>query len=117
MSTHLDAFQRALCHPIAHQRPTPDFFSGALLGNGGLGAVVCTRPEKRCGPDWHGDYHMNDNARDIEMADVHADESYSQRFDRVEIAVTNTLENMLYGAGNLAGLLGPVILVTGTAKS
>jgi hypothetical protein len=32
-------------HPIVRDRPGPDFFEGALLGNGGLGAVVTTRPD------------------------------------------------------------------------
>jgi hypothetical protein len=30
---------------ITHTGPAPDFFEGALLGNGGLGAVVTTRPD------------------------------------------------------------------------
>jgi alpha-L-fucosidase 2 len=30
---------------ISHIGPAPDFFEGALLGNGGLGAVVTTRPD------------------------------------------------------------------------
>jgi hypothetical protein len=30
---------------ISHTGPAPDFFEGALLGNGGLGAVVTTRPD------------------------------------------------------------------------
>lgn len=30
---------------ITHQGAAPDFFEGALLGNGGLGAVVTTRPD------------------------------------------------------------------------
>ena len=32
-------------HSIIGDRPAPDFFAGALLGNGGLGFVVCTRPD------------------------------------------------------------------------
>jgi hypothetical protein len=32
-------------HPVVRERPGPDFFEGALLGNGGLGAVVTTRPD------------------------------------------------------------------------
>jgi alpha-L-fucosidase 2 len=30
---------------ITHEGAAPDFFEGALLGNGGLGAVVTTRPD------------------------------------------------------------------------
>lgn len=32
-------------HSLIHDGPAPDFFEGALIGNGGLGAVVCTRPD------------------------------------------------------------------------
>jgi hypothetical protein len=35
------SFERARQHPIMHEGPAPDFFEGALIGNGGLGAVVC----------------------------------------------------------------------------
>lgn len=41
----LDPVARAGSHPIIRERPGPDFFEGALLGNGGLGAVVTTRPD------------------------------------------------------------------------
>ncbi|MFZ4861113.1 glycosyl hydrolase family 95 catalytic domain-containing protein [Sphingobacterium sp. Mn56C] len=36
---------RASLHGIHIDRAAPDFFSGALLGNGALGAVVTTRPD------------------------------------------------------------------------
>ena len=38
-------FELARRHVIKHDKPAPDFFSGALLGNGGLGVVVTTRPD------------------------------------------------------------------------
>ncbi|MCX5771067.1 MAG: hypothetical protein NTZ09_12470, partial [Candidatus Hydrogenedentes bacterium] len=41
----VDPVARAGLHPILRDRPGPDFFEGALLGNGGLGAVVTTRPD------------------------------------------------------------------------
>jgi hypothetical protein len=41
----LDPLAVAATHPIVFDRPGPTFFSGALLGNGGLGAVVCTRAD------------------------------------------------------------------------
>ncbi len=37
--------QRAARHPIRRESPAVNFFEGAVLGNGGLGAVVCTRPD------------------------------------------------------------------------
>ena len=36
---------RARQHNIRHDGPAPGFFDGALLGNGGLGVVVTTRPD------------------------------------------------------------------------
>jgi alpha-L-fucosidase 2 len=36
---------RAHLHAIEHEGPAEDFFEGALLGNGGLGCVVTTRPD------------------------------------------------------------------------
>lgn len=41
----LDPLAIAASHPIVYNEPGPTFFTGALLGNGGLGAVVCTRPD------------------------------------------------------------------------
>src|SRR5262249_23519105 len=37
--------ERAARHPIVHDGPAVDFFAGALLGNGALGAGVTTRPD------------------------------------------------------------------------
>lgn len=32
-------------HAIEHKGPAVNFFEGGVLGNGGLGAIVCTRPD------------------------------------------------------------------------
>ncbi len=37
--------ERAALHPIDMPKPAQDFFEGGLLGNGGMGVVVCTRPD------------------------------------------------------------------------
>lgn len=37
--------EQAKRHAIVYDKPAPDFFEGALMGNGGLGAVVTTRPD------------------------------------------------------------------------
>ena len=37
------SFERAKLHPVTSDRPAPDFFEGALLGNGAMGVVVTTR--------------------------------------------------------------------------
>lgn len=44
-SVTLDPVSKARNHPIIRKGPAVDFFEGALLGNGGLGAVVTTRPD------------------------------------------------------------------------
>jgi hypothetical protein len=39
------SYETAKLHPLVFNRPAPDFFEGALLGNGGMGVVVTTRPD------------------------------------------------------------------------
>jgi hypothetical protein len=52
---------------ISQAGPAPDFFEGALLGNGGLGAVVTTRPDAVV-------VHFGHNeVWDIRVAEDHAD--------------------------------------------
>jgi hypothetical protein len=41
----INSFDQAKLHPIIRNSPAPDFFEGALIGNGGMGIVVCTRPD------------------------------------------------------------------------
>lgn len=41
----INAVNQAKQHPIIRNSPAPDFFEGALIGNGGMGVVVCTRPD------------------------------------------------------------------------
>ena len=43
--SRLDPLERAGRHPIERDGPAVRFFEGALLGNGGLGAVVMLRPD------------------------------------------------------------------------
>jgi hypothetical protein len=45
MTTTFVLFERAKQHPIALDKPAANFFEDALLGNGGLGVVVTTRPD------------------------------------------------------------------------
>lgn len=62
----LDAWARAGRHAIALDKPAVRFFEGALLGNGGLGAVVCTRPDAIIA-------HFGHNA----VWDIRVDESHA----------------------------------------
>jgi len=41
----VSSVKQAKKHPIVSTKPAIDFFEGAILGNGGLGAVVTTRPD------------------------------------------------------------------------
>ncbi len=41
----LPSFEIAKEHTLYYDKPAPDFFEGALLGNGGMGVVVTTRPD------------------------------------------------------------------------
>lgn len=72
-------FSRAQHHPITLNKPAVDFFSGALLGNGGLGAVVTTRPDAVVIRFGHN------NVWDIRVAEDHAGEigTFAEIFERV----------------------------------
>ena len=65
--SRLNAFERASRHPISRDKPAVDFFEGALLGNGGLGAVVTTRP------DAVAIHFGHNNVWDIRIAEDHKD--------------------------------------------
>ncbi|MCX5759756.1 MAG: hypothetical protein NTU83_14880, partial [Candidatus Hydrogenedentes bacterium] len=78
-SSGLDPLQRAASHPIERDRPGPDFFEGALLGNGGLGAVVTTRPDAVVVHFGHN------NVWDIRIAEDNEDKigTFREVFDKV----------------------------------
>ncbi|QJD86601.1 glycosyl hydrolase family 95 catalytic domain-containing protein [Cohnella herbarum] len=63
----LDILERAGRHAIRYDRPASGFFEGALLGNGGLGAVVTTRPDAVVIHFGHN------NVWDIRIAEKHQD--------------------------------------------
>lgn len=43
-----DPMKRASLYPVEMDKPATGFFEGALLGNGGMGIVVTTRPDAVC---------------------------------------------------------------------
>ena len=43
--SNISSVVQAKKYPIVSNRPAVDFFEGAVLGNGGLGAIVTTRPD------------------------------------------------------------------------
>ncbi|WEK37481.1 MAG: glycoside hydrolase N-terminal domain-containing protein [Candidatus Pseudobacter hemicellulosilyticus] len=52
-------------HSIHYDKPAPSFFEGALLGNGAMGVVVCTRPDAVVL------YFGHNNVWDIRIAEQH----------------------------------------------
>jgi alpha-L-fucosidase 2 len=75
-----DPIERAAAHPIALDRPATRFFEGALLGNGGLGVVVTTRPDAIVLHFGHNDVW------DIRVAEKHREEigTFQEIFERVK---------------------------------
>lgn len=61
------SFERAKLHPVTSDKPAIGFFDGALLGNGGMGVVVTTRP------DGIVVYFGHNNVWDIRIAENHKD--------------------------------------------
>jgi hypothetical protein len=55
-------------HPIKRETPAVNFFEGALLGNGGMGCVVCSRPDAVMIHFGHN------NVWDIRINEEHKDE-------------------------------------------
>ncbi|MEK8128288.1 hypothetical protein WMW72_10270 [Paenibacillus filicis] len=74
-------YEQAGQHPIQFDGPAPDFFEGALLGNGGLGVVVTTRPDAVL-------LHLgHNNVWDIRIAENHRDEimTFQEVFERLSV--------------------------------
>lgn len=67
-SGEVHAQEQAGRHNITFSGPAADFFEGALLGNGGLGVVVTTRPDAVMLHFGHN------NVWDIRIAEHHAEE-------------------------------------------
>lgn len=76
----VEPVERAARHSIVRERPGPDFFEGALMGNGGLGAVVTTRPDAVAVRFGHN------NVWDIRIAEDNKDKirTFPEIFDKVK---------------------------------
>lgn len=81
--------ERSRLHAIQHKGPAVDFFDGALLGNGGLGAVVTTRPDAIVV------YFGHNSVWDIRIAENHREEigTFAYVFERVK-AIPDTLKSL-----------------------
>jgi len=86
---NFSSFEQAKQHPIIHEGPAPDFFEGALIGNGGLGAVVCTRPDAVVIRFGHN------NVWDIRIAEDNKEEigTFQEVFEKVK-AIDPNLQDL-----------------------
>ena len=80
ISKRFRSLTRAGRHPVVMDKPAPNFFEGALLGNGGLGVVVCTRPYAVVLRFGHN------NVWDIRLNEEYKDEigTFKEVFERVK---------------------------------
>jgi alpha-L-fucosidase 2 len=80
------SFERSKLHPIKSDKPAIDFFEGALLGNGGMGVVVTTRP------DGIVIYFGHNNIWDIRVAENNRDKigTFDYVFNKVK-SIPDTL--------------------------
>ena len=76
----MNTWEQARKHALIYDRPAASFFEGALLGNGGLGAVVTTRPDAVVIHFGHN------NVWDIRIAENNQDEigTFEQIFARLK---------------------------------
>ena len=81
------SYEQAKLHPLTSDRPAPDFFEGALLGNGGMGVVVTTRPDAVVF------YFGHNNVWDIRIAENNKEKigTFKEVFNRVK-AIPDTLK-------------------------
>jgi alpha-L-fucosidase 2 len=89
VSQPLPAVQLARKHAIVIEKPAPDFFEGALLGNGGMGVVVTTRPDAVVL------YFGHNNVWDIRIAENHKQEigTFKSVFNKIS-QISGDLKNL-----------------------
>jgi len=85
----INSTEQARRHPIALNKPAVNFFEGAVLGNGGLGVVVTTRPDAI-----HFHFGHN-NVWDIRIAEDNQDKTgtFEEVFARVK-ALPESVKNI-----------------------
>jgi len=89
MTQTISAAARAVRHPISLDRPAVNFFEGAVLGNGGMGVIVCTRGDAVMLHFGHNDIW------DIRIAEAHKDElgTFQEIFEKIK-ALPPTLQRL-----------------------
>jgi hypothetical protein len=88
-SENFSSYERAKKHSLIFNGAAPDFFEGALLGNGGMGVVVTTRPDAIVLRFGHN------NVWDIRLAENHRKEigTFNFVFDKVS-KIPDTLSSL-----------------------
>ena len=81
------SFEQAKKHSIVFDKPAPDFFEGAILGNGAMGVIVTTRP------DGVVLYFGHNNVWDIRLAENNKEKigTFQDIFNKVK-AIPDTLK-------------------------
>ena len=95
ISQSLLATELARQHAIVVNKPAPDFFEGALLGNGGMGVVVTTRPDAVVL------YFGHNNVWDIRIAENHKQEigtfkKVFEKISKIPADLTNLTDDAWY---------------------
>jgi len=95
----LSGVETAKKHTLVYNKPAPDFFEGALLGNGGMGVVVTTRPDAVVL------YFGHNNVWDIRIAEQNKEKlgTFQEVFDRVKqipAGLKNLTDDPWYAAYN-----------------
>lgn len=87
--SNVNSIERAKEHPIISNRPASNFFEGAILGNGGLGAIVTTRPDAVVIHFGHNDVW------DIRIAENNKDKigTFQEIFEKVK-AIPDTVSSL-----------------------
>ena len=83
---HID---KSAQHPIIQTKPSANFFEGAVLGNGGIGLVITTRPDAIC-------FHFgHNNVWDIRIAENNKEKivTFSSVFQKAK-ALPETLKSL-----------------------
>lgn len=85
----VSSFERAQLHGLTYPKPAVNFFEGAVLGNGGMGVVVTTRPDAVVLRFGHN------NVWDIRVAEANQEKlgTFQEIFDRVS-QIPDTLPSL-----------------------
>lgn len=85
-----DPQERARLHAIEMDRPAPGFFDGGILGNGGMGVIVCTRPDAVVL------YFGHNNVWDIRLAETDRDKllTFDELWDRLRASAEHDGEGI-----------------------